>query len=248
MVTARPALGAREPVDGLAPELIPAAAVDRTLSIPCHTASPTTLCPVTTEQPVDQPGSADGAAAGAGSRPRSFSWRSPSSWLPQVSSRPGAGGTSPRQPGPGGLDEREHRLAIAATVLALGLVTAGYFVNRHSTIEKARAGATELFVAGLILIVIMFAGIIFQRATIVGIASFIIGFEMISGEDIFGAVFLIFGGWILIRNMRRQRAALAGGAKPTRAAKATPTRPAGRPKPSKRYTPPRRSRTAARRR
>jgi hypothetical protein len=127
-------------------------------------------------------------------------------------------------------------------------VTAGYFVNRHSTIEKARAGATELLVAGLILIVIMFAGIIFQRATIVGIASFIIGFEMVSGEDIFGAIFLIFGGWILIRHMRRQRAALAGGAKPTRAAKATPTRPGSRPKPSKRYTPPRRSRTAARRR
>ena len=87
-------------------------------------------------------------------------------------------------------------------------MTAGYFVNRHSSIEKARAGATELLVAGLILIAIMFAGIIFQRATIVGIASFIIGFEMISGANIFGAVFLIFGGWILIRNMRRQRAAL----------------------------------------
>jgi hypothetical protein len=248
MVTARPALDAREPVDGPAPEWVPAGAVDRAPSIPCHAASPTTLCPVTTEQPIDQPGSAGGVAPGAGSRPQSFSWRSPSSWLPKVSSRPGAGGISPREPGPGGLDEREHRFAVAASVLALGLVTAGYFVNRHSTIEKARAGATELLVAGLILIVIMFAGIIFQRAAIVGIASFIIGFEMVSGEDVFGAVFLIFGGWILIRHMRRQRAALAGGARPTRAAKATPTRPGGPPKPSKRYSPPRRSRTAARRR
>ena len=203
---------------------------------------------MTTEQPVDQPESAVSAAPGAGSRPGSFSWRSPGSWLAKISFRPGAAGAIPREPGPGGLDEREHRFAVAATVLALGLVTAGYFVNRHSTIEKARAGATELFVAGLILIVIMFAGIIFQRATIVGIASFIIGFEMISGEDIFGAVFLIFGGWLLIRNMRRQRAALAGGARPARAAKATPTRPAGPPKPSKRYTPPRRSGAAARRR
>jgi hypothetical protein len=248
MVTAHPALVARGPVGGLAPEWVAAAAADRAPSIPCHVASPTTLCPVTTEQPVDQPESAAGAAPGTGSRPRSFNWRSPSSWLSQVSSRPSAGGIPPREPGAGGLDEREHRFAVAATVLALGLVTAGYFVNRHSSIEKARAGATELLVAGLILIAIMFAGIIFQRATIVGIASFIIGFEMISGADIFGAVFLIFGGWILIRNMRRQRAALAGGARPTRATKATPTRPAGRPKPSKRYTPPRKSRTAARRR
>ena len=147
-----------------------------------------------------------------------------------------------------GLDEREYRLSVAATVLALGLVGAGYVVNRHSTVVKVRADALTLLVAGLILIAVMAGGVIFRRGSIVGIASFMMGFELISAEDILGALFLIFGGWLIVRSMRRQRAEQAARSRPARKTRATPARPAGRPQPSKRYTPPRRSRISSRRR
>jgi hypothetical protein len=127
-------------------------------------------------------------------------------------------------------------------------VAAAYFVNRHSTLTKVRADALELFIAGLILVAIMFGGIIFRRASLVGIASFMMGFELFSGGDLFGVIFLVFGGWLLLRMVRRQRAEIAAGGRSSRAAKSTPPWATGPPKPSKRYTPPRRSRASARRR
>jgi hypothetical protein len=147
-----------------------------------------------------------------------------------------------------GLDEREFRFSVAATVLGLGLVTAGYIVNRHSSVLKVRDAALTLLIGGLILVAIMAAGVIFRRGSVVGIASFMMGFELITSENIFGALFLVLGGWLLVRTMRRQRAELGAGARPARSAKTKPERPSGPPKPSKRYTPPRRSRSAARRR
>ena len=126
-------------------------------------------------------------------------------------------------------------------------MAAAYVVNRHSTVTKVRADALELFIAGLILVAIMFGGIIFRRASLVGIASFMMGFELFSGGDLFGVIFLVFGGWLLLRMVRRQRAETAAGGRPS-APKSTPPRAAGPPKPSKRYTPPRRSRAPACRR
>ncbi len=227
-------------------------------SIPCLVGFPTTLWTVTSDPPDDQlqpdrdnvvvTGAADsGAPRDAGSQPPVFSIWSPTSWLPRARVRARDGGR-PSETLAVGLDEREYRLSVAATVLALGLVGAGYVVNRHSTVVKVRADALTLLVAGLILIAVMAGGVIFRRGSIVGIASFMMGFELISAEDILGALFLIFGGWLIVRSMRRQRAEQAARSRPARKTRATPARPAGRPQPSKRYTPPRRSRISSRRR
>ena len=170
------------------------------------------------------------------------------SWIRKLPARQALKGAASGKPPPSGLDEREHRFSVAATVLALGLVIAGYLVNRHSTVVKVRDDVSTLLIAGLVLIAIMLAGIVFRRGSLVGIASFMMGFELVAAEDIFGALFLVFGGWLLVRGMRRQRAAMASGTQPTRAVNASQTRATGPPKPSKRYTPPHRSRTGARRR
>ena len=170
------------------------------------------------------------------------------SWIRKALLRPAGAPTTSNKALASGLDEREFRFSVAATVLGLGLVTAGYIVNRHSSVLKVRDAALTLLIGGLILVAIMAAGVIFRRGTVVGIASFMMGFELITSENIFGALFLVLGGWLLVRTMRRQRAELGAGTRPARSAKAKPERPAGPPKPSKRYTPPRRSRSAARRR
>ncbi|MGA9078468.1 MAG: hypothetical protein WB383_09075 [Acidimicrobiales bacterium] len=194
------------------------------------------------------PNANDNFANDAPPRRRTISWRSPSTWLPNAPARTAGPAASTDRPAAGILDEREHRFSVAASVLALGLVAAAYIVNRHSTVTKVRGDALELFVAGLILVAIMFGGIFFRRASMVGIASFMMGFELFSGGDLFGVIFLVFGGWLLLRMVRRQRAEIAAGGRPSRASKSTPARTAGPPKPSKRYTPPRRSRASARRR
>ena len=209
---------------------------------------------MTTEPPDRQLVPGDGRAPAspnandAPPRRRTISWRSPSTWLPSAPARAAGPAASTDRPAAGILDEREHRFSVAASVLALGLVAAAYIVNRHSTVTKVRGDALELFIAGLILVAIMFGGIFFRRASMVGIASFMMGFELFSGGDLFGVIFLVFGGWLLLRMVRRQRAEIAAGGRPSRASKSTPTRAAGPPKPSKRYTPPRRSRASARRR
>ena len=231
--------------------------MQRAASIPCYRGFATTLGAVTTDRPGDQLEPDDervrrargvNAAPPAGVRSRAFAFlRSPVTASPRA--REGAGAAA-AQSGTGavGLDEREYRLSMAATLLALGLVGAGYIVNHHSPTAKIRADALTLLIAGLVLIAVMIAGIVFRRGSMVGIASFMMGFELISAEDIFGAVFLIFGGWLIVRSMRRQRAGLAAGSGPARATRAKRAVPSGPPKPSKRYTPPRRSRAPARRR
>jgi hypothetical protein len=162
--------------------------------------------------------------------------------------RPAGAPTTSNKAFGSGLDEREYRFSVAATVLGLGLVTAGYIVNRHSSVLKVRDAALTLLIGGLILVAIMAAGVIFRRGSMVGIASFMMGFELITSANIFGALFLVLGGWLLVRTMRRQRAELGAGTRPARPAKTKPERPLGPPKPSKRYTPPRRTRSSARRR
>jgi hypothetical protein len=151
-----------------------------------------------------------------------------------------------------GLDEREWRLSVAAGVLALGLVIAGYLVNRHSHVEKVRSASATLLIAGVVIVVIMFAGAAFRRRALVGFASFMAGFELITGGNVFGILFLFFGGWLLVRALKRQRADKAAQQPSTARQRAPDKRPptpsAGPPKASKRYTPPRKSRAAARRR
>jgi hypothetical protein len=145
------------------------------------------------------------------------------------------------------LDERERRLSIAGIVLGTGLVVSGYLVDRGSHVEKVRAAASTLLIAGIVVLVIMVLGVIFRRRAMVGFASFMVGFALITGGNIFGVLFLGFGGWLLVRALRRQR----GEGKPagtTASKRKPPPKPAGPPKPSKRYTPPRRAGAGSRRR
>jgi hypothetical protein len=200
---------------------------------------------VATARPLQESG--DGAPAPDIDRPATA--RGPlTSWIRKALLRPADAPATSNKTFATGLDEREYRFSVAATVLALGFVTAGYIVNRHSSALKVRDAALTLLIGGLILVAIMAAGVIFRRGSIVGIASFMMGFELITSENIFGALFLVLGGWLLVRTMRRQRAELGAGTRPSRSAKTKPERPLGPPKPSKRYTPPRRTRSSARRR
>lgn len=242
------------------PSPVPVCAADGAALIPCLSAFATTLCAVSTDAPGDlrkpadgpdrvPPLTDDGAQGSESSSRGGFTWRSPRSWLPKVPPRSDSRGRQPGGAAAWALDDRERRLAIIVAVFGTGLLVASFIILRHSANAKVRSGAISVLAAGLILIAILVAGIVFRRGSIVGIATFMLGFEMIAVSPLFAVVFLFFGGWILVRSMRRQRASLAaGGAGPARARKAAPARSAGPPKPSKRYTPPRRYGTSARRR
>ncbi len=146
------------------------------------------------------------------------------------------------------LDERERKWSMAGVVLATGLVISGYLIDRHSSVERVRAASSTLLIAGIVVLVIMAAGIAFRRRAMVGFASFMVGFALITGGNIFGVLFLGFGGWLLVRALRRQRGEAKQPASAAVTKKKAPPKPAGPPKPSKRYTPPRRSRVGSRRR
>ncbi len=145
------------------------------------------------------------------------------------------------------LDERERRMSMAGIVLGAGLVISGYLVDRHSNLEKVRAASSTLLIAGIVVLVIMVLGVIFRRRAMVGFSSFMVGFALITGGNVFGVLFLGFGGWLLLRALKRQRS----GTKPVSTGTSKPKpppKPAGAPKPSKRYTPPRGARVGSRRR
>jgi hypothetical protein len=145
------------------------------------------------------------------------------------------------------LDERERKWSMAGVVLGTGLVISGYLIDHRSSVERVRSASSTLLIAGIVVLVIMALGIAFRRRAMVGFASFMVGFALITGGNIFGVLFLGFGGWLLVRALRRQRSgAKTEGAAPTKPK--APPKPAGPPKPSKRYTPPRGSRVGTRRR
>ena len=146
-----------------------------------------------------------------------------------------------------GLDERERRYSAAAVVLGIGLVVAGYLTNRHSHVLKVRSASTTLLIAGVIILVLMIFGVAFRRRALVGFSSFMVGFELITAGNVLGVAFLGFGGWLLIRALKRQRQDQSSR-RSAPEQKAAPVKAVGPPKPSKRYTPPRRSRATARRR
>ena len=145
------------------------------------------------------------------------------------------------------LDERERKFSLAGVVLATGLVVSGYLIDRHSSVERVRTASGTLLIAGIVVLVIMALGIVFRRRAMVGFASFMVGFALITGGNVFGVLFLGFGGWLLVRALRNQRSAKTSDSAPAAKPK-PPPKPSGPPKPSKRYTPPRSSRVGSRRR
>jgi hypothetical protein len=146
------------------------------------------------------------------------------------------------------LDDRERKYSLAGIVLATGLVISGYLIDRHSHVERVRTASSTLLIAGVVVLVVMALGVVFRRRAMVGFASFMVGFALITGGNIFGVLFLGFGGWLLVRALRRQRSATTKPDSTAPIKRKPPPKPAGPPKPSKRYTPPRGSRVGSRRR
>jgi len=148
-----------------------------------------------------------------------------------------------------GLERREQMLGAAAVALDLVITVAVFLYWRHSSQLKFRHYAPEFLVAGLIGVAILALGTALKRRALLGFAAFMVGMELISFGIVYGILYLFLGGWLIVRVMRKQkqdqaRGKFSGtvdtGAKQRRA-------PTG-PKPSKRYTPPRRTSAGARRR
>jgi len=138
-----------------------------------------------------------------------------------------------------GLDQWELRLSIAAAGLQ-GVLTPFLYVYWRTHGDAAvRAGAVEFLVTGIISTVLLLLGAVFKRRALVGFAAFMTGFAWFTyGEVLLGALYLFFGGSLILRVMRKQKQDRAAG-KPVEslAPRRASDRPA--PAPSKRYTPPR---------
>ena len=146
-----------------------------------------------------------------------------------------------------GLDQRERMFGFGAAFIMLSTTIADYTITRHSSVAHTRAIAGDLLLAGLVLGVLIVLGTLLRRRALLGFASFMTGFELIAGGNILGAIFLFFGGWLIVRVMRRQRQEQASG-RPSQTLDEKPLRRSSAgPKSSKRYTPPRRSAPARRR-
>jgi hypothetical protein len=161
----------------------------------------------------------------------------------------------PRQPLPprevkalvDGLDKTERNLGIAAVVLAIVLDVVNFYANRHSPTKTIRSAAEFEFISNLIFAGILGLGLGLRRRALLGFGAFFFGLEQAFTEHevSLGLPFLVFGGWLILRASQKQKQSrpvggARGSSRPT--AKAKTTSASGRPKASKRYTPPQRAR------
>ena len=151
-----------------------------------------------------------------------------------------------------GLSHQEWILGIVATVLDVAVTVFGYFADERSHVLVYHREATSLLLAGLVGGGLMALGTLMRRRALLGFASFIVGMEMISFAGVQGILFLAFGGWLIVRVMRKQKQDQAAGRS---IATVDPARRRGpgtstpkAPSASKRYTPPRGARAASGRR
>jgi hypothetical protein len=161
-----------------------------------------------------------------------------------------------------GLDRREHRLGITATVVELfltGIVTIPYLLHFHkqSTNELKTMGAVHVFlIEGAVLGAGLLLGTVLKRRALLGFASLLVGIWLlqIKALSVLGIAFLGFGLWLVVKALKftnkASRDSGRGGARST-AARTSSTRDARKksssfedrsaPKPNKRYTPPKAS-------
>lgn len=148
-----------------------------------------------------------------------------------------------------GLDRKELLVGTALTVLDLALTVIVFFYWRHSANVKARHYAPDFLIAGLVGAGILAFGAALRRRALLGFAAFIVGMELISFGLVYGILYLFFGGWLIVRVMRKQRQDQARGKYTgTVDTGPKPRRAPSQPSASKRYTPPRRAKTAAKKR
>lgn len=151
-----------------------------------------------------------------------------------------------------GLSRQELVLGLAATLFDVAITVAGYFADHHSHVLVYRREASSLLLAGLVGGALMGLGTLMRRRALLGFASFIVGMEMISFAGVQGVLYLAFGGWLIVRVMRKQKQDHAAG-RPTDTIdpsrrRGAGTAPGSAPSASKRYTPPRNARAASGRR
>ena len=146
-----------------------------------------------------------------------------------------------------GLARNEVMIGAALAVLQLAITIAVYLYWHGSHEVKYRHYAPDFLVAGLIGEALLAGGLAIRRRALLGFAAFLVGMELISFGLIYGILFLFFGGWLILRVMRKQRQDQArekveGGGGTRVGARSRDARGAAggplRPKASKRYTPP----------
>jgi predicted lipid-binding transport protein (Tim44 family) len=138
-------------------------------------------------------------------------------------------------------------------VFAVVLDLVNFYANRHSPTKDIRDAAEFLLISNLIFAGILALGLALKRRALLGFGAFFFGLEQAFSEhDIsLGIPFIAFGGWLIMRASQKQKQDRpAGGARgssrtPARTATKSPKPASGRPKASKRYTPPQRARGSA---
>jgi hypothetical protein len=150
-----------------------------------------------------------------------------------------------------GLDRRELIFASMTVAFDLYLILSYHSLLLHSSDKVSRGDAPDFLIAGLIASGLVVVGIAVRRRALLGFAVFLVGLDFLTYRLIVGFVYnAAMGGWLLFRvSQLQKRRALERGPS-TRGARTrvrpTPSR-GGRsstivtpPKPSKRYTPPKR--------
>jgi len=163
-----------------------------------------------------------------------------------------------------GLDVRELRYGAILLVVDLAVTIATYVVWHHSKTASYRRDAPDLLLFGLVGVALLALGAGFRRRALLGFAAFIVGLELLAFGLIYGVIYLFYGGWLITRSARKQRLANAasrgasGASSRSSASKGrsgsgssrsgTTTTAAHPPSASKRYTPPRRTASSAKKR
>jgi hypothetical protein len=150
-----------------------------------------------------------------------------------------------------GLDRRELTFASVTAAFNLFLVIENHTALAQSSNEVHRADAPDFLIFGLVAIGLIFLGLAVRRRALLGFALFIMGLDFLTYGLVSGFVLNAgIGGWLLFRVSKLQKRRALERGPSTRASRTRTPRAAarggrnspavGRPKPSKRYTPPKR--------
>jgi hypothetical protein len=144
-----------------------------------------------------------------------------------------------------GLESRERMYGAILAALELALTLGLYFGWRHNKKVDLRNLAPDVLIVGLIGVALMTLGVGLRRRALLGFAAILVGLALLSFGQIYALIYLVFGGWLIMRVMRKGQKKAPAGSRPARArpaggtARNAPAAPRA-PGASKRYTPPRR--------
>lgn len=152
-----------------------------------------------------------------------------------------------------GLDRRERVFGMFLTLLNIYVIFVRSNQLRIDPKPALRAGASQFLVLGLFLSVVLIVGLLVRRRALLGFASVFIGLVFLQyGAPAQFLLSAAYGAYLIIRAQKVQKLqrstnpqSRASASKRTKALPSAPKVMA--PSPSKRYTPPKRSRTSGRR-